>query len=82
MPSILSKEYPIFFLRAQQWACATARIAQGGTSAKDRSAIDFCKKTFDRWGLDPRDFGFGNLTEFDVEVALAHGELYNYERNQ
>jgi len=82
MPSLLSKDYLVFFLNAQRWACAAARIDQGSVSEKDRLDVQYCMKTFKLWGLDPRDFGFGNLTEFDVEVALARGELYNYEKNQ
>jgi hypothetical protein len=31
-------------------------------------------RTFALWKLDPRDFGFGNLTEFDVEVVVANAD--------
>lgn len=74
MPSLLSREYPILFFFAQRWAGATIRIAQGSSAEKDRSDVRHTSETFKRCGLDPRDFGFGNLTEFDVEVALANGD--------
>jgi len=80
MPSLLSKDYLIFFMNAQRLACATVRIELGSSSENDRLDVQICTKTFKRWGLDHRDFGFGNLTEFDFEVALARGDLFEYEK--
>ena len=82
MPSVLSMTYPILFMTAQRWAAATLRIERGSRLENDRLDARFAMETFTRWRLDPRDFGFGNLTEFDAEVALAHGEKSSYAKRE
>jgi hypothetical protein len=72
MPSVLARTYPILFMFAQRLEASKIRIAHGIANRMDHVNVESVTRTFRLWKLDPRDFGFGNLSEFDVEVVLAN----------
>jgi hypothetical protein len=72
MPSILSHHYQILFMFGQTLLASKIRIEQGAARQLDHTNVEMFTRTFKLWKLDPRDFGFDRLTEFDVEVALAN----------
>ena len=80
MPSVLSIEYPILFTFAQNFFVSKIRIEQGVGFDRDRLAVEINARPFARWRLDPRDFGFGDITEFDVGVALANEDAWPCRR--
>ncbi len=77
MPSVLSREYPILVMFAQNWAVAKVRIETGVATPRDHETADIAARPFNLRGLDPRDFGFGDLTEFDAETALSDERAQN-----
>ena len=82
MPSILSMTYPILFMTAQRWAAATLGIEHGSRLESDRLDARFTIETFTRWGLDPRDFGFGNLTEATPRSPWRTVKKSGYEKRE
>jgi hypothetical protein len=68
MPSILDGRYPVLMHMAQSLTLAKMRVARGEGGQEERGTIASCGKTFELYGLDPRDFGFEAVPELDLIV--------------
>ena len=68
LPSILSFKYLVRFTMRQGWANAKLMVAQGQADKKTYDLIEGWEIGFARNGRDPRDYGFEDATQNELEV--------------